>query len=329
MTWTEEDPEAGEVRRGAATRDRGPRAAGRGKDGPRLPDPEEDDSGPGGRDAAGSVGRDSSGPAGRDASEAGGRDAAGSAGRDAAGSAGRDASGAGRRGAGRRPAGRAAGRGGVWRTAFLALLTVGVVGTAAWLVFVSPVLGVREVRVVGNVDVPVPQIRQAAGVADGTPLATVDVAEVRNRIAAIRQIESVRVSRGWPGTLEIEVVEREPIAVMPVGGKVALVDRYGVVTEIRAVAPPALPVLRLSRPGDPASTAALAVVDALPPELATRVAEVIAPTAETVSLRLRDGRSVLWGGSDRPADKARILTTLLKRPADTYDVSSPDVVTVR
>ncbi|MFB9895238.1 cell division protein FtsQ/DivIB [Planobispora takensis] len=217
----------------------------------------------------------------------------------------------------------------MWRTAFLALLTVGVVGTAAWLVFVSPVLGVREIRVVGNVDVPAPQIRQAAGVADGTPLATVDVAEVRDRVAAIRQIESVRVGRGWPGTLEIAVVEREPIAVMPVGGKVALVDRYGVVTEIRAVTPPALPVLRLSRPGDPASTAALAVVDALPPELAARVAEVIAPTAETVSLRLRDGRSVLWGGRDRPADKARILTTLLKRPADTYDVSSPDVVTVR
>ncbi|GAA3418912.1 hypothetical protein GCM10018952_56370 [Streptosporangium vulgare] len=67
----------------------------------------------------------------------------------------------------------------------------------------------------------------------------------------------------------------------------------------------------------------------MPENLARKVAEVLAPSAETVSLRLKDGRAVVWGGGDRPADKARILVTLLKRPADTYDVSSPDVVTVR
>ncbi|WP_344865989.1 cell division protein FtsQ/DivIB [Planomonospora alba] len=204
-------------------------------------------------------------------------------------------------------------------------------GTAVWLVFISPVLGVREIRVSGNFDVPADRIRQAAGVADGTPLATVDVAAVAGRVRAIRQVESVEVGRSWPGTLVVEVVEREPVAVLPVGAEAALVDRHGVVTEVRAVAPPALPVLRLDRPGpdDPATGAALAVIAALPEELAWKVAEVRAPSAETVTLRLKDGRVVVWGGRDRPADKARILTTLLERPADTYDVSSPDVVTVK
>nr|WP_221473888.1 FtsQ-type POTRA domain-containing protein [Planomonospora venezuelensis] len=213
----------------------------------------------------------------------------------------------------------------------MGLLTAGVVGTAAWLVFVSPVLGVREIRVAGNFDVPAEQIRQATGVADGKPLATVDAAEVEGRIARIRRIESARVSRSWPGTLVVEVVERTPMAVLPVGGAFALVDRHGVVIEMKGAAPPALPVLRLNRPGpgDPATAAALAVVGALPEELAFRVAEVLAPSAETVSLRLRDGRSVVWGGPDRPADKARVLSALLGRPADIYDVSSPDVVTVK
>ncbi|MFC4059890.1 cell division protein FtsQ/DivIB [Planomonospora corallina] len=211
------------------------------------------------------------------------------------------------------------------------LLTAGVVGSAVWLVFLSPVLGVREIRVTGNFDVPADRIRQAAGVADGTPLATVDAAAVAGRIRAIRQIESAEVGRSWPGTLVVEVVEREPVAVVPVGGKAALVDRHGVVTEVRAVAPPTLPLLRLERPGpdDPAAGAALAVIGALPEGLARRVAEVRATSAETVTLRLRDGRVVVWGGSDRPAEKAKILTTLLERPADTYDVSSPDVVTVK
>ncbi|GHH62342.1 hypothetical protein GCM10017673_01150 [Streptosporangium violaceochromogenes] len=219
----------------------------------------------------------------------------------------------------------------MWRSGFLALLAAGVVGVAAWLVFFSSVLGVREVQVVGNFAVPAQQIRQAAGVAEGRPLATVDVAEVRSRVMAIRQVESAAVSRGWPGTLVVRVVEREPVAVVPVGGRSALVDRYGMVTEIKDVAPPTLPVLRVSRPqpGDPSAAAALAAIGALPEGLAPRVAEVLAPSPENVSLRLKDGRRVVWGGGDRPADKARILVTLLERPADTYDVSSPDVVTVK
>ncbi|MBB2912865.1 cell division protein FtsQ [Streptosporangium becharense] len=220
---------------------------------------------------------------------------------------------------------------GVWRSAFLVLLTVGVVGTAAWLVFFSSVLGVREIQVAGNAGLPAERIRQAAGVARGTPLATVDVAEIEKRVGGIPQVESVEVGRNWPGTLRVEVVEREPVAVVPVSGRSALMDRHGVVIEARDVAPPTLPVLRVDRPGpsDPATRAGLTVIGALPDDLARRVAEVLAPSAETVSLRLKDGRAVVWGGGDRPADKAQILVTLLKRPADTYDVSSPDVVTVK
>ncbi|MFC7643456.1 cell division protein FtsQ/DivIB [Streptosporangium lutulentum] len=157
------------------------------------------------------------------------------------------------------------------------------------------------------------------------------MAEVEGRIGRIPQIESVTVSRGWPGTLLVEIVEREPVAVIQEGTRFALMDRHGVVTEIRDVAPPTLPLLRVDRPGpgDPATAAALTVIGALPRDLAPRVAEVLAPSTETVSLRLKDGRTVVWGGGDRPADKARILVTLLRRPADTYDVSSPDVVTVK
>ncbi|WP_433255613.1 cell division protein FtsQ/DivIB [Streptosporangium sp. CA-135522] len=220
---------------------------------------------------------------------------------------------------------------GVWRSAFLALLTVGVVSIAAWLVFFSSVLGVRDIRVVGNLAIPAQQVQQAAGVPTGRPLAVVDVAEVEKRIRRIRQIETVRVSRGWPGTLVVEIVEREPLAVVPVGPKFAVMDRHGVMTEIKDTAPASLPVLRVDRPqpGDPATGAALAVMAALPGDLGRLVAEVLAPSPETVSLRLKDGRAVVWGGRDRPAEKAKILLTLLKRPADTYDVSSPDVVTVK
>jgi cell division protein FtsQ len=211
------------------------------------------------------------------------------------------------------------------------LLTAGVVGSATWVVFFSPVLGVREIEVVGNLTVQAAHVEQAAGVPPRHPLATVDLAAVESKVLGIRQVESAEVGRGWPGTLRIEIVERVPIAVIAVAGKSALIDEHGVVTEVRAVAPPRLPVLRVTQPGerDPSTRAALAVLAALPEDLARRVAEVHATSAEGVSLKLADGRTVVWGGADRGEQKARILATLLDRTADIYDVSSPEVVTVK
>jgi cell division protein FtsQ len=217
------------------------------------------------------------------------------------------------------------------RRIFLVLLTAGVVGTAAWLVFFSPVLGVRSVEIVGNVTLAPEVIRKAAAVPELHPLATVDLAQVEQRVRGIRQVASAKVDRVWPATLRIEVTEREPVAQIPVGSQVAVLDRTGVVIELRDVAPPMLPVLKVPAPGtgDPATTAALEVITSLPSHLAGRVRQVTADTGEDVTLGLSDGRTVVWGGTDRPEAKARILTSLLRKKAEVYDVSSPDVVTLK
>ncbi|MEV0228943.1 FtsQ-type POTRA domain-containing protein [Nonomuraea sp. NPDC050786] len=218
------------------------------------------------------------------------------------------------------------------RTAFLVLLTAGVVGSAAWLVFFSPVLGVRSIEIVGNLTVPSERIKQQAGVADLHPLATVDLADVQNRVLGIRQLAGAKVDRIWPGTLKIEVVEREPVAAIPAGGRFAVVDKQGVVIEVKSAAPFMLPVLKVDTPatGDPATMAALQVIQAVPGEVAPKLREVRAGTAEGVTLKLSDGRTVIWGGADRSQEKGRILTSLLKREkATVYDVSSPDVVTLK
>ncbi|NRQ36555.1 FtsQ-type POTRA domain-containing protein [Nonomuraea sp. NN258] len=217
------------------------------------------------------------------------------------------------------------------RTAFLVLLTAGVVGTAAWLVFFSPVLGVRSIEIVGNLTVPSERIKQQAAVADLHPLATVDLAGVQNRVLGIRQLADAKVDRVWPGTLKIQVVEREPIAALQVGGKVAIIDKQAVVIELKDTLPPLLPVLKVDRPAanDPVTMAALQVIQAVPGTVSAKVREVRATSAEAVSLELSDGRTIVWGGPDRPQEKARILTELLRRKAAVYDVSSPDVVTLR
>ena len=167
--------------------------------------------------------------------------------------------------------------------------------------------------------------------ADLHPLATVDLAGVESRVLGIRQLASAKVDRVWPGTLKIEVVEREPVAAIPAGGRFAVVDKQGVVIEVKDALPFMLPLLKVDRPaaGDPATMAALQVVQALPPVVAGKVRQVRATSAEGVTLELADGRTVVWGGTDRPEEKGRILVSLLRRKANQYDVSSPDVVTLK
>src|SRR5262245_54383565 len=57
---------------------------------------------------------------------------------------------------------------------FLVVATiVALLGAVAWVVWRSPVLGVRQLRVVGNTLVTAEEVRAAAAVASGTPLAGV------------------------------------------------------------------------------------------------------------------------------------------------------------
>ena len=64
---------------------------------------------------------------------------------------------------------------------------------------------------------------------------------------------------------------------------------------------------------------------------ATKIAERIAalPAVTLVPLDLTDGRSVVWGTTDRTAEKAEKLAALLTQPGRVYDVSTPDLPTVK
>jgi cell division protein FtsQ len=56
---------------------------------------------------------------------------------------------------------------------------------------------------------------------------------------------------------------------------------------------------------------------------------VAAPSVASITLTLNDGREVIWGTTDRTEEKALKLGALLTQPGTTYDVSSPDLPTVR
>jgi cell division protein FtsQ len=200
-----------------------------------------------------------------------------------------------------------------------------------WVLLASSLLAVQRVVVTGEVRLTAAQIVTAADVAPGTPLARVDTTAVARRIRALGPVADVTVSRRWPHSLQVKVIERVAVVGVPHGKDVLLLDGQGFTVAAVAAIPRGVYRLDVQNPSrdDPTTTAALTVLRGLPKGLRAHLGSLRATSPEQVTLLLKDGRQVLWGGAEDAAAKASTLQALLKMPGTTFDVSAPGVATRR
>ncbi len=226
----------------------------------------------------------------------------------------------------------------VWRVrrrliglVLVASVLLGAVAGAVWAVWWSDLLVVREVRVAGEQRLSADEVRTAAAVPGGVPMARLDTDAIRARVAGLREVAGVEINRRLPGTVEVIVAERQPVAAVPrSNGGFSLVDRNGVsFATVRR--PGGLPLIEVddAAPAPQTLQAGLAVVVALPPQLARQVQAVAADGPYEVRLELVDGGSVVWGGPEDGDRKAQVLRALLPLDAAVYDVSAPERPTTR
>lgn len=214
-----------------------------------------------------------------------------------------------------------------WKAVFFAMTALAIVGVMAWALLGSALLVVRSVRVTGNGRaISAARVLSAARVVTGQPLIRVDTGVIARRVARLRQVQSVQVSKDWPTTLVISVQLRRPVFAMPVYGGYALVDAFGVNVRDVARRPAGFPLLTANTAGgtlrgSPAVRAAAAVLAELPPRVARHVRSVTTGGPSDVSVKLADGVVVVWGGTERGRIKARELEILMRRRARVYDVS--------
>jgi cell division protein FtsQ len=197
----------------------------------------------------------------------------------------------------------------------------------------SGLADVRDVRITGLTTIRAAAVQRAAAVTTGGPLADVDTAAIAARVAALPAVATASVSRSWPHTVTVSVVERVPVATVTTPKGVALVDSGGVAYP--GTPPPGLPRLDFGGvgPDDPATRAAVAALAALPDAVRRQVLTVgVVVTGAApgqVGFGLTDDRQVLWGTAERAADKAAVIVPLLTQPGHVFDVTSPDLPTIR
>ncbi|GLZ03638.1 hypothetical protein Acsp03_11050 [Actinomadura sp. NBRC 104412] len=222
-----------------------------------------------------------------------------------------------------------------WKAVFAVLLVLGLLGTLAWVLLGSRLLVVRTVEVTGTKLAPRDRVVATAGIRLGLPMARLSTGSARSRLERMREVESARVERRWPATVRIVIRERVPIVGVERGGRFYQLDRHGVAVADGPSRPKGLPTLSVAAPGptDASTLAALRVLHTLPERLRRQVDIVEAPSAESVTLRMSGGRTVVWGSDERAEEKVRLVDALRKtaagRAARTIDVSAPEVVTAQ
>jgi cell division protein FtsQ len=207
-----------------------------------------------------------------------------------------------------------------------------VVGALIWIVYGTAVFGVRDVHVVGTQMLSSLDVEQAAAVPMNQPLARVDLDAVRARVQRLAPVDRAIVSRSWPSTVVVEVIERTPVAAVPAGSQqFTLIDREGVAYRTVSKVPAGLPMARLAAPGprDVNTRAALTVLAALSDELREQLVTISVAAPARIQLELRKNRTVIWGDDTSNDTKSQVATALLKRKGDRIDVSAPAVVTIK
>ncbi len=218
-----------------------------------------------------------------------------------------------------------------WSAVGLVLAVVG------WVLLFSPVLALHadqiEVVVVGDATVvDTAQVGAVLSVADGTPLPRLDTVSLRRSVLEVPGVRAASVNRAFPHAVVVTVVAREPVAAVPDGDGVVLVDAEAVQVGRADAAPPGLPVLDVSVDQPRALAAVLTVLDELPQALAEQVTAAGAGSPDSVFLELSDGTRVEWGSAEENALKAEVLVTLrASGPAgvQVYDVSAPTLPITR
>jgi cell division protein FtsQ len=216
-----------------------------------------------------------------------------------------------------------------WAVAAGAALVVGVL---LWIVYGTSVLGVRDVRVVGTEVLGAQDVERAAAVPMDEPLARVDLSAVRARVQRLAPVDRAIVSRSWPSTVVVEVVERTPAAAVPAGtSQFQLIDGDGVAYRTVSTVPDGLPIARLAAPGprDVNTRAALTVLASLSDDLREQLVAISVAAPARIRLELRKDRTVIWGDDTSNDTKSQVATALLGQKGSRIDVSAPAVVTIK
>ena len=190
----------------------------------------------------------------------------------------------------------------------------------------SNVFLVKTVAVTGVKQLTSEEVASLAGVPKDATMLRFPGKAVEQRVGANPWVEQVTVSRGWPSTLNIAIVERVPAAVVT---SIETTDTWTISDKGYWVEPSkdetsTLVTIEGSMGLAPkegqtikneAIINALTILEGVDTELKKQIETIKAESVAKTELVLKDGVSIFFGSADRLEEKDKIARELLKEHA--------------
>lgn len=217
-----------------------------------------------------------------------------------------------------------------WRRIAGIAAVVVVVLAALWaVIYFTPLFAVKDVEVKGNDHLDEETVISAAGVAEGTPLAQVNMRQTASNVVTLPWVKSATASRSWPSTITVDVVENTAVAYLETSEGTHLIDPEG--KEFAVDTPPddAVELAGVSDADDAVRKDAVDIAAALSETGRAAVKSIEAKSKYEFILHLKDDRTIVWGASEDNANKSLAVDTVLQREGREFNVTNPHQVTVK
>ena len=205
---------------------------------------------------------------------------------------------------------------------FTGLAIVLAAAGGVWVLFWSPLLDLREVRVVGAKYTPTEDIVDAAGLdRSGRNILLLSTEDIAEDVEVLPWIDDAKVDRMLPGTVRVRVEERKPGLTLSLAASRWTIDLRGHVLQ-EGVVDKKLPVLAGVEVGELEAGARLRTDEAmdavrayrsLSQKIRSHVVAIFAPTIERITFTLAGGSTIRFGAAEQLAAKNEVLRSLLQR----------------
>lgn len=193
---------------------------------------------------------------------------------------------------------------------------------AAYYFMNSAFFSVKDLKVQGNTVLTSEEIIQLSELSPGTNILKVQTAEAVSRIELHPSIKNVVIKRKLPNSLMISILERSPLALVVGQGAFIAVDEDGFyIKKLNDLQDNKLPIISSVsvdenlRPGQRLNTsgltAAIKLIKLVKKEFLVQIAEVIAPSQYSLTLKTIQGVEVRFGEPVDIERKIRVMEELL------------------
>jgi cell division protein FtsQ len=116
---------------------------------------------------------------------------------------------------------------------------------AAAFLMTSSLFNIKTINVTGNNRVSQQEIIRLSGLSYQQNVFRINSKETMKSIFQSPYVEKIKIRRGLPNIINIDIIEREPLVLVPYVGSYLFVDSHGIVIEINSsIATMKLPVIK-------------------------------------------------------------------------------------